>query len=59
MGLLTVAKPADITIPKLSADNYKVWSELMIEALKGRGVWDYVKGLIIKPTSDDNLRVWR
>ncbi|HEY5813547.1 MAG TPA: reverse transcriptase domain-containing protein [Terrimicrobiaceae bacterium] len=59
MGLLTVAKPADLTIPRLSADNYKVWSELIIEALEGRGVWDYVEGLITKPTSDDDLRIWR
>jgi coenzyme F420-reducing hydrogenase beta subunit len=59
MGLLTVAKPADLTTPKLLTDNYQVWSELIIEALKGRGVKDYVKGLVSKPTSDDNLRIWR
>ena len=59
MGLLTVAKPADLTIPKLQTGNYKVWRELIIEALEGRGVWDYIEGLINKPTSDDDLRVWR
>ena len=59
MGVLTVAKPADLTIPKLTTGNYKVWSELITEALEGRGVWDYVEGLVGKPTSDDELRVWR
>jgi hypothetical protein len=59
MGLLTVAKPADLTISKLSTDNYKVWGELIIEALEGRGVWDYVEGLMNKPTSGDDLRIWR
>jgi hypothetical protein len=60
MSPLTAAKPADLTVPKLSTDNYKVWSELIIEALEGRGVWDYVEGLITKPTSDDDdLRIWR
>jgi len=59
MGLLTTAKPADLTIPKLQTGNYKVWRELIIEALEGRGVWDYVEGLISKPSSGDDLRVWR
>lgn len=38
MSPLTTAKPADLTVPKLSTDNYKVWSELIIEALEGRGI---------------------
>jgi gag-polypeptide of LTR copia-type len=59
MGVLTAAKPADLTIPKLSNSNYKLWSELIVEALEGRGVWDYAEGLINKPTSEDDLRVWR
>ena len=35
---LKAVKAADITIPKLTQDNYKVWQELMMEALEGRGV---------------------
>ena len=38
---LTAAKPADLQVPRLSATNYKLWSELITEALNGRGVWDY------------------
>jgi hypothetical protein len=59
MVLPTVARPADLTIPKLSSNNYRVWSELMIEALEGRGVWGYVEGLNTKPTDVDQLRIWR
>lgn len=59
MYVLTSAKPADFTIPKLSSGNYKLWSELLIEALEGRGVWDYAEGLINKSASGDDLRVWR
>jgi hypothetical protein len=59
MATLTAAKPADLTIPKLFSGNYKVWSELMIEALKERGVWDYAKETISKALSDKNTRIWR
>jgi transposase InsO family protein len=59
MVLPTVARPADLTIPKLSSNNYRVWSELMIEALEGRGVWDYVEGLTTKPSAGDEYRIWR
>jgi hypothetical protein len=38
MGKLTAARPADLQVPKLTAINYKLWSELIIEGLEGRGV---------------------
>jgi hypothetical protein len=59
MVLPTVARPADLTIPRLSSNNYRIWSELMIEALEGRGIWDYVEGLTSKPTAGDEYRIWR
>jgi hypothetical protein len=40
MATLTASKPADLHIPKLTTSNYKVWSELTTEALKGRAVWN-------------------
>jgi gag-polypeptide of LTR copia-type len=59
MATLTAAKPADLTIPKLSSGNYKVWSELMVKALEGRGVWDYAEGTISKALSGENARIWQ
>jgi hypothetical protein len=60
MATLTAAKPADLTIPKLSSGNYKVWNELMVKALEGRGVWDYAEETISKGSLESNdARVWR
>jgi hypothetical protein len=59
MATLTAVKPADLTIPKLSSGNYKVWSELMVKALEERGVWDYAEGTISKALSGKNARIWR
>ena len=42
MATLTASKPADLQIPKLTTSNYKVWSEVTTEALKGRAVEEYV-----------------
>jgi hypothetical protein len=38
MATLTASRPAELQIPKLTANNYKVWSELITESLNGRGV---------------------
>jgi hypothetical protein len=57
MATLTAVKPADLTIPKLSSGNYKVWSKLIVKALKERGVWDYAKETISKVLSDKNARI--
>src|SRR5271155_5272596 len=59
MGILKAVKAADITISKLSQDNYKVWQELMTEALERRGVWEYVEGTADEPSSDDYKKIWR
>jgi hypothetical protein len=59
MATLTAAKPADLTISKLSSGNYKVWSELIVEALEGRGVWDYAEGTISKALLGKDARIWR
>jgi hypothetical protein len=59
MGKLTAARPADLQVPKLTAINYKLWSELIIEGLEGRGVWDYTQGLIEEPSDEDQKRIWR
>ena len=60
MGKLIAAKPADLTVPRLSATNYKLWSELITEALEGRGVWDYAQGTVEEPSLDeDQKRIWR
>jgi hypothetical protein len=58
MATLTASKPADLHIPKLSASNYKVWSELTTEALKGRAVWEYTQGEVEKPHEKDQLQIW-
>jgi hypothetical protein len=58
MSTLIAAKPAEITIPKLTTANYKIWSELIVEALDGRGVWDCVNGTEKKP-KDDPGKVWQ
>jgi hypothetical protein len=60
MGKLIAAKPADLQVPRLSVLNYKLWSELITEALKGRGVWVYAQGTVEEPSSDeDQKRIWR
>ena len=60
MGKLIAAKPADLQVPRLSVGNYKLWSELITEALEGRGVWDYAQGTVEEPLSDeDQKRIWR
>ena len=59
MGKLIAAKPADLQVPRLSATNYKLWSELITEALEGRGVWDYAQGTIKEPSDEDEKRIWR
>jgi hypothetical protein len=59
MGKLTAARPADLQVPKLTATNYKLWSELITEGLEGRGVWDYALGLIEEPLDEDQKRIWR
>jgi hypothetical protein len=38
MATLIASRPADLHIPKLTTNNYKVWSELTTEALKERAV---------------------
>jgi len=57
MALYIAARPADLTVPKLASGNYKVWSELIIEALQGRGVWKYVEGLSTEPTDANQLEI--
>jgi hypothetical protein len=60
MGKLTAARPADLQVPRLSTTNYRLWSELITEALEGRGVWDYAQGAIDEPLEDeDQKRIWR
>jgi hypothetical protein len=58
MATLTASKPADLQIPKLTANNYKVWSELTTEALKGRAVWEYARGEVEKPEEKNQLQIW-
>ena len=41
MSKLVTAKPTDLQVPRLTSANYKLWSELITEALEGRGVWVY------------------
>ena len=53
MGKLVAAKPADLQVPRLTSANYKLWSELITEALEGRGVWAYAQGLIEEPEQED------
>ena len=60
MGKLITTKPADLQVPRLSATNYKLWSELITEALEGRAVWDYAQGTVEEPSSEeDQKRIWR
>jgi hypothetical protein len=59
MGKLIAAKPADLQVPRLSVLNYKLWSELITEALEGRGVWDYAQGTVEEPSDEDQKRIWR
>jgi hypothetical protein len=58
MATLTASRPADLHIPKLTTSNYKVWSELTTEALKGRAVWEYVQGEVARPEDKDQLQIW-
>lgn len=58
MATLIASRPADLQIPKLTASNYKVWSELTTEALKGRAVWEYARGEVTRPEEKDQLQVW-
>ena len=59
MGKLTAARPADLQIPRLTSANYKPWSELITEALEGRGLWDYTQGLVEEPELGDQNTIWR
>jgi hypothetical protein len=59
MGKLIAAKPADLQVPRLSTTNYKLWSELITEALEGRGVWEYAQGTVEEPDDEDQKRIWR
>ena len=62
MATSDVAKPADLHVPKLTTSNYKIWCELVIEALEGRGIWEYVEGDVTKPQDEkdkEQLRIWR
>ena len=54
MGKLIAAKPADLQVPRLSATNYKLWSELITKALKGRGVWENTQGTVEEPSSEED-----
>ena len=56
MGKLIAAKPADLQVPRLSATNYKLWSELITEALKERGVWDYAQGTVKEPSLEEDQK---
>ena len=58
MATLIASKPADLQIPKLTASNYKVWSELTTKALKGRAVWEYAQREVAKPKKKDQLQIW-
>ena len=62
MGTSDIAKLADLHIPNLTATNYKIWRELVTEALKGRGIWEYVEGDVTKPDeharNKEQLRKW-
>jgi predicted acylesterase/phospholipase RssA len=56
--ILTAARPADIQIPKLSPTNYKIWNDLVVGLLDGRGLRGYTAGTVKKPTKHDQLRIW-
>jgi hypothetical protein len=58
MVTLTASRPADLYIPKLTINNYKVWSELTIEALKKRVVWEYTQREVVRPEEKDQLQIW-
>ncbi len=58
MSKLIAAKPADLRVPVLTVNNYRIWSELVITALDGRGVGDYIKSNK-KPTDTSELQIWR
>jgi hypothetical protein len=59
MSTLILAKPADIQIPKLTTANYRIWKELSIAALSGRGVWEYAEGTIKEPDDEKEKLTWR
>lgn len=56
---LTLAKPAELQIPKLNTGNYKLWKELVIPALKGRAVWSYAEGSIKEPSDEKQAQIWQ
>ena len=58
MATLTASRPADLQIPKLTTSNYKMWSELTTEALKGRAVWEYTQGEVARPEEKDQFQIW-
>lgn len=58
MAALTASRPTDLHVPKLTTSNYKVWSELTTEALKGRAVWEYTQGEVARPEEKDQLQIW-
>ena len=55
---LVAARPADLRVPSLTATNYRIWSELVIAALDGRGVGDYIESNV-KPKDPGELQIWR
>ena len=57
MSTLTAARPTDLQVPKLNTSNYKVWSELITEALKGRAIWQYAQGEVDEPKDKDQLQI--
>jgi len=58
MASLTLAKPADLSIPKLTTANYKIWKELATAALKGRGIWGYTDGSVKEPKEKADKDIW-
>jgi gag-polypeptide of LTR copia-type/Zinc knuckle len=57
---LVAARPSDLQVPKLTSTNYKPWSELIIEALDGRGVLEYTQGRVDEPKKDKaQQQIWR
>jgi hypothetical protein len=49
MATLIAFRPADVYIFKLTTSNYKVWSELTTEALKGRVIYEYTQREVERP----------
>jgi hypothetical protein len=53
MATLTASRSADLYIPKLTTSNYKMWNELITEALKKRVIWEYTQGEMERPKEKD------